>query len=83
LSDHQSVDRELNDAYQHIERSSESLWAGGTIEPSGIRDVELARLKLCNASVEFVRVAYPRLSADTVRTQITRLRLHQLQTLQR
>jgi hypothetical protein len=38
----------------------------------------VAWLRLREAWVEFARLAYPRLSADTVRTQITRLRLHQL-----
>ena len=27
LSDYQSVDRSLNDAYQHIKQSSDSFWA--------------------------------------------------------
>jgi hypothetical protein len=82
LFDYQTVDRELNDAYQRIEQSPDGAWQYGTVKPSGIRDVEQAWLKLYNAWVEFARVAYPNLSADTVRTQITRLRLHQLQELQ-
>lgn len=82
LSDYQSVDRRLSGAYQHIEQSSDSFWQYGTAKPAGIRETEGAWLKLCNAWVEFARVAYPGLSADTVRTEITRLRLHQLRALQ-
>ena len=54
----------------------------GTVKPSGIGDTEGAWLKLRDAWVEFARAAYPGLSADTVRTQITRLRLQQLEALQ-
>ena len=82
LSDYQSVDRSLNDVYQHIKQSSDSFWQYGTVKPSGIGDTEGAWLKLRDAWVEFARAAYPGLSADTVRTQITRLRLQQLEALQ-
>jgi uncharacterized protein YecT (DUF1311 family) len=76
-ADYQSADHSLNEAYQHLRQAPESFWQG-TIKPAGIRDTEVAWLKLREEWVEFARLAYPRLSADTVRTQITRLRLHQL-----
>jgi uncharacterized protein YecT (DUF1311 family) len=73
----------LNEAYRHIQQqSSDSFKQNGTVKPSGIREVERAWLKLRDAWVAFARVAYPGLSADTVRAQITRLRLDQLQALQ-
>ena len=80
-ADYASVDRKLNEVYRRIQHAPESAWEVGTINPPGIRDTERAWLKLRDAWVEFARVAYPRLSADTVRTQIVRLRLHQLQSL--
>ena len=82
LSINQSRDRELNETYQKIEQSPDSLWNSGTIKPAGIRETERAWLSLRDAWVAFARMAYPRRSADTVRTQITRLRLQQLQALQ-
>jgi uncharacterized protein YecT (DUF1311 family) len=82
LSINQSTDRELNETYRKIEHSPDNLWGGGTIKPSGIRETEQAWLRLRDAWVAFARMAYPRQSAGTVRTQITRLRLQQLQALQ-
>ncbi len=80
-ADYSDVDHKLNAVYQHIQHAPETAWQYGTIKPPGIRDTELAWLKLRDAWVEFGRLAYPHLSADTVRTQIARLRLHQLQSL--
>lgn len=76
-----AVDGKLDDVYQQIQQSPASDWRWGTIKPSGIRETERAWLKLCDAWVEFGRVAYPSLSADRIRTQLNRLRLHQLQSL--
>ena len=76
-----AVDGKLNDVYQQIQQSPASDWQWGTIKPSGIRETERAWLKLCDAWVEFGRLAYPSLSADRIHTQLTRLRLHQLQSL--
>jgi uncharacterized protein YecT (DUF1311 family) len=81
-AEYQNVDRKLNQVYQKIQQAPSSSWEYTTVKPSGIRDTERAWLKLREAWVEFARVAYPHVSEDTVRTQITRLRLHQLQSLQ-
>ncbi|MDQ2711244.1 MAG: DUF1311 domain-containing protein [Acidobacteriota bacterium] len=80
-ADYTSVDQKLNDVYRHIQHAPDTAWQYGTIKSSGIRDTEVAWLKLRDAWVDFARIAYPHLSADTVRTQIARLRLHQLQSL--
>ena len=80
-ADYQVADRKLNIAYGRLMSSPESAWQYGTIKPDGIRETERNWLKLREAWVDFARLAYPQLSADTIRTQITRLRIHQLQSL--
>ncbi|MEP6717117.1 MAG: lysozyme inhibitor LprI family protein [Terriglobia bacterium] len=79
-ADFRKADQDLNDAYSQIRQAPAAAWQG-TVKPEGIRETEAAWLKLRDAWVDFARAAWPRLSADTVRTQITRLRVHQLQSL--
>jgi len=78
-SDYQNADRSLNDAYQRIQQAPDSFWQWGTVKPSGIRDTERLWIQLRDAWVEFARQAFPRLSADAVRTEITRQRTAQLE----
>jgi uncharacterized protein YecT (DUF1311 family) len=81
-ADFQSIDRQLNQAYQRIQQAPDRAWQYGTVKAEGIRSTQEVWLKLRDAWVEFAGTAYPRLKADTVRTQITRLRVHQLHSLE-
>lgn len=83
LADGRTLDQELDQVYRHIQQSPESSWQYGTIKPSGIRDTERAWLKLRTAWTEFSGLAYPGLNATRIATQLTRLRLHQLESLAR
>lgn len=77
----QQLDKELNDVYQRIQNSPASKWQFGTIKPEGIRETERKWVSLVDAWISFARTAYPNLSADSIRTQLIRLRLHQLRSL--
>ncbi len=79
----QDVDRNLNLVYQQIQHSPAGAWQDSTIKPSGIRDTQRAWLKLRDAWLQFARLAYPGMDANTLTTQLTRLRLHQLRSLAR
>jgi hypothetical protein len=77
------LDRALNSVYQDIQSSPASAWQYyGTVKPEGIRDTERKWVALADAWVEFAREAYPKLDENTVRAQIIRLRLHQLESLE-
>jgi hypothetical protein len=74
----QAADRKLNDLYQQLQTQPADM---GTIKPEGIRQTEEAWLKLRDQWIAFGRLAYPNLSADRLRSQLTHLRIHQLQSL--
>ncbi len=80
-ADEQGADHRLNAVYREIQQSPENSWQYVTIKPSGIRNTERKWLTLRNAWIEFSRLAYPSLTKTRVVTQITRLRVHQLQSL--
>lgn len=81
-ADLQTLDSNLNATYQQLMKLPASRWDGyGTIKPEGIRDTERAWLKLVDAWVRFGREAYPQVSETSLRAQLIRLRLHQLQSL--
>lgn len=81
VADRRAVESKLNAVYQQIQKSPGNLWEYGTINPSGIREAQRAWLKLRDAWIEFSRLAYPSLDITRIATQVTRLRLHQLQSL--
>jgi hypothetical protein len=75
------LDENLNDIYRQIQRSPASKWEFGTIKPESIRDTERKWVLLADKWESFARLAYPNLSTTRVRTQLIRLRLHQLRSL--
>lgn len=79
-SDLAEQDRKLNEAYQQALKAA-AKDGYSTIKPEGIRDTERKWLKLVDAWMAFSKEAYPSLSATRIRTQLIRLRLHQLRSL--
>jgi hypothetical protein len=77
------LDRQLNELYQRIQHSPARKWEFGTVKPEGIRSTERKWVLLVDEWITFARVAYPDLSATSVRAQLIRLRLHQLRSLYR
>lgn len=75
------LDKKLNEIYQQIEQSPASKWDFGTIKPEGIRGTERKWILLAEAWATFSKIAYPNLSATSVRAQLIRLRLHQLRSI--
>lgn len=80
-SDYWGLQQTLERVYGEIQSSSDSAWQFGTVKPAGIRTTEGAWLALLEAWAAFGRMNYPHLSTDRIRGQITRLRIHQLQSL--
>lgn len=80
-ADELAVNRRLNAAYQKTQNSPAEAWKYGTTNPAGIRETQLRWLRLREAWVKFGRVAYPDLDPGRIATQITRLRVHQLDSL--
>lgn len=78
--DLQTLDGKLNAVYQQLQHIPESEQFG-TVKPAGIRDTERAWLHLVDAWVAFSKTAYPGLTETSLRAQLIRLRLHQLQSL--
>ncbi|HEY0794195.1 MAG TPA: DUF1311 domain-containing protein [Acidisarcina sp.] len=75
------VYHQLQDSYGKWESQPQESWRAGTIRWEGISDTEDSWLKLRDAWIDFSRVAYPNLKADWVKSQLTHLRIHQLQSL--
>ncbi|MDQ2842836.1 MAG: DUF1311 domain-containing protein [Acidobacteriota bacterium] len=75
------LDARLNTVYDRIQQLPESRWQYETVRPEGIRDVEDVWIKLRDARVQLSAIVFPNLTAAAVRAQITRLRLHQLESL--
>ena len=81
-ADLQTLDGKLNAAYQQLMKVPASKWEDyGTIKPEGIRETERAWLKLVDAWARFGHEAYPQVSETSLRAQLIRLRLHQMQSL--
>lgn len=80
-ADVRDLDRELTDVLNKIQGAPAKTWQWGTIKPEGIRETERAWLKLVNAWIDFVAAADSKLSAEQVRSQLVRVRLHQLRGL--
>lgn len=80
-SDARAQDLRLKSVFEKIEDSSSTDWKPTTIKPDGIKATEETWVKLRDAWLKFGRAAYPSLSPDTIRAQITRLRVHQLESL--
>jgi hypothetical protein len=76
-----TLDRQLNVVYQQIQHAPPDAWEFGTIKPEGIRTTQRRWLELAQAWTNFAQVAYPNLSAERIRAQLIRLRLHQLRAL--
>jgi len=75
------LDQQLNAVYRQIQHSSAQAWEFTTVKPEGIRRTQRSWLTLADAWEKFRVAAYPGLSAETMRAQLIRLRLHQLRAL--
>jgi len=62
-------------------RKATSQSATGTVTADGIRKTEEAWIALREQWIAFARIAWPSLSAERVRAQLNRLRIHQLRSL--
>jgi hypothetical protein len=80
-SDLATLDRQLNIVYQQIQHAPPETWKFGTVKPQGIRTTQRRWLELAQAWANFAPAAYPNLSAERIRAQLIRLRLHQLRAL--
>jgi uncharacterized protein YecT (DUF1311 family) len=82
-ADFEAIDHRLNTVYQQLEGLPRKRWKKSTTPPPVIRKTERAWTRLREAWIEFGRLAYPAVSSTRIATEITRLRLDQLQSLAR
>ena len=75
------LDLRLNQTFQQLQQAPAARWQYGTVKPDGIRQTERKWVSMDDAWVVFSRIAWPTLSATSLRGQLIRLRLHQLRSL--
>lgn len=71
----------LDQKLETVLQKALSLPPLGTIDAQGIRKTEAAWTALRDRWLEFARIAYPSLSPERIQAQLTRLRIHQLESL--
>lgn len=76
-----TLDRQLHEIYEQLMQAPASKWENGTIQPEGIRDTERKWISLTDSWLTFAKLAYPKVSANSIHAQLIRLRLHQLRSL--
>jgi uncharacterized protein YecT (DUF1311 family) len=75
-SDFNTTDAELNAAYRRVMAAKDPV--SGTVTRDGIRTAQRAWLSYRDAWVVFVKIKYPSVSSDSIRTWLTQKRIAEL-----
>jgi uncharacterized protein YecT (DUF1311 family) len=72
------ADAELNQVYNQVMAGKDLFFEVTTVKPEGIKIVEKKWLPYRDAWIKFGSVRYPKVTADTFKTLLTKERVNQL-----